>query len=90
MTHETRSHTGVRIDDRRGGRYVDIPSRAQETGCGTGLVKQLSVLLGSGKERQRLGDAARKLTCERYSIDVMLERYRKLYLNLSGRSRATA
>jgi len=35
MTDETRSLSGVRIDDRGRGRYVGIPLRVQETGSGT-------------------------------------------------------
>jgi hypothetical protein len=32
---KTRSRSDVRIDDRGWGRYLDIPSRVQETGSGT-------------------------------------------------------
>jgi hypothetical protein len=30
-----RSHSGARIDDRTGGRYLAIPLGVQKTGCGT-------------------------------------------------------
>src|SRR5262245_56190451 len=46
VTHETRSHSGIRIADRRGGRYAGTPSRLQETGCGTSIVYELTVHWG--------------------------------------------
>jgi hypothetical protein len=35
VTRETRSHSGARIDDRRGGHTLISPVRVQETECGT-------------------------------------------------------
>ncbi len=36
VTLETRSRSGVRIDDRRGGHTLTSPAGVQQTGCGTG------------------------------------------------------
>jgi len=48
-----------------------------------GLADGLKTLLVNQSVSQELGVAAWKYTCEQYSMEVMLERYRKLYLSLS-------
>ncbi|WP_417066753.1 glycosyltransferase [Niveibacterium terrae] len=47
------------------------------------LVSGLSSLARQDELRQRLGEAARRYTCEHYSMDLMLKRYRDLYCQLS-------
>jgi CDP-paratose 2-epimerase len=57
-----RSHSGARIDDRPGGRYLAIPLGVQKTGCGTlEAFERLSQLTGTAMkyeylERNRPGD----------------------------------
>ena len=48
------------------------------------LTDALKSLIGDPALRQRLGQAALKRTCEKYSMDVMLDNYRSLYRRLSG------
>jgi len=55
-----------------------------EAGNETGLADAIKTLLNDAPRRQGFGEAAWKLTCERYSMEVMLRRYRELYLSLSG------
>jgi transposase InsO family protein len=51
VTDEMRSHSGVRINDRRGGRYAGIPSGVQKTASGT-LGPTMSVTDSTSKRAQ--------------------------------------
>jgi len=48
------------------------------------LSKSLKSLIDDPALRQKLGRAALERTCEKYSMDVMLDNYRNLYRRLSG------
>ncbi len=65
------------LDDGRGGMMFD-------PGDERGLAAGLQTLLGSPAIRQAFGAAAWKRIREHYSLHVMMESYRTLYLRLSG------
>jgi ureidoacrylate peracid hydrolase len=70
MTDETQSHCGVRIDDRGWGRYVDIPSRVQETGSGT-IDPYNDFISEGGKLWDRIKGVAEANDCVRHMLQVL-------------------
>jgi len=67
------------LDQGRAGLIVD-PGDEQ------GLAEAIKTLLGDPAIRQVFAVAARKRVCEQYSMNAMLDRYRKLYWRLSSES----
>lgn len=53
-----------------------------EAGDEDGLAEKIESLLTNPQLREEYGAAARTRSCEEYSMNLMLERYRKLYLEL--------
>ena len=53
-----------------------------EPGNVDGLAKAMQELIDNPVKRLQLGKAARKKVDEQYTMEVMLERIRKVYLNL--------